>query len=680
MRLPSAFRRATLRRATLLVLICTGAACGQTFDLDTGREPVVSLDGRWHFHPGDSPASGSAFAWAQPAFDDSTWKLLDSRRPWSKQGYPGLGGFGWYRFTVRVPAGDKPTDLLLAPAVSSYQVYVDGNLVGSRGPMPPSTLPSSEFKFNIFPLTPAGPHPAREVEVALRMWQAPIWATYSSGGPQTPGHLAGDPKLLRSEQQHHQLERSVMFVDAYSFSIIAALVGIAILCLFLMSPAEREYLWFACMLLAMSADNVIYIGQQLFAWFLEPVYDVADAALTALTVCALLRFFSRVLEIPPGRLGRVALVLAVISPPASILYWPQWASPATSASIQIALLLPAVLWILTTLVRAAIRGNLDARLLLLPTLLDTGFFFADNLATVLAQAGITDIPSMRLFEVTIPLPPFKLQAGYLLHLVFVLALLVYLIRRYSIARRQEQRMAGEFEAARQVQQVLLPNQKDVCPGFHVESVYWPADQVGGDFFQQIADGQGGMTIVLGDVSGKGLPAAMIVSVLVGAIRAELARGVDPAALLSSLNDRVMDRAHGGFVTCLAAHLSGDGRLTLANAGHLSPYINGEEVPVPGSLPLGLLENARYEESTVQLTAGDRLTFVSDGVVEAQSRTGELFGFDRTRALSNTSAESLARAAKHHGQQDDITVVTIAFHGAPCSGAPAGETAARPATA
>jgi serine phosphatase RsbU (regulator of sigma subunit) len=235
-------------------------------------------------------------------------------------------------------------------------------------------------------------------------------------------------------------------------------------------------------------------------------------------------------------------------------------------------------------------------------------------------------------------------------------------------------MAGEFEAARQVQQVLLPDPKDQCPGFHVESIYWPAEQVGGDFFQQIADGNGGITIVVGDVSGKGLPAAMIVSVMVGAIRAELAHGADPAALLASLNDRVMGRSHGGFVTCLAAHLSGEGLLTIANAGHLPPYLNGEEVAAPGSLPLGLLDKAQHEALTVPLAPGDSLTFVSDGVVEAQSRTGELFGFDRTRALSKQSAETIARAAKDHGQQDDITVVTIEFRGVPCSGAPASRAA------
>ena len=238
-------------------------------------------------------------------------------------------------------------------------------------------------------------------------------------------------------------------------------------------------------------------------------------------------------------------------------------------------MLPAMLWILYLLVQRAMRGNLDARLLLLPIFLDAGLLPADNLAILLAQAGWFSGPAC--WKSRCPLPPFTMHIQVLLNLVFLLAMLVFLIRRFTLARRQEERLAGEFEAARQVQQVLLPDELDQCPGFTVECIYQPADEVGGDFFQQIADGKGGMLIVVGDVSGKGLPAAMLVSVLVGAIRAEAAHGTDPASLLRSLNDRLMGRSHGGFTTCLAAHISAEGRLTMANAGHLPPYLNGREI-------------------------------------------------------------------------------------------------------
>jgi len=243
---------------------------------------------------------------------------------------------------------------------------------------------------------------------------------------------------------------------------------------------------------------------------------------------------------------------------------------------------------------------------------------------------------------------------------------VFLILRFTRARRHEAWLAGEFEAARQIQQVLLPDQQYQCPGFKVECIYQPAQQVGGDFFQQIGDDQCGMLIVVGDVSGKGLPAAMLVSVLVGAIRTEAARGTDPVSMLLCLNDRMMGRAHGGFTTCLAAHITQGGLLTLANAGHLPPYLNGEEIDLVGALPLGILSATEYEYTAIQLQPGDRLTFVSDGVVEAQSKLhgnkDELFGFDRTRALSRQPAAVIAESARVFGQNDDITVVTVEYYG------------------
>jgi len=163
-----------------------------------------------------------------------------------------------------------------------------------------------------------------------------------------------------------------------------------------------------------------------------------------------------------------------------------------------------------------------------------------------------------------------------------------------------------------------------------------------------------------------LPVAMLVSVLVGAIRAEAAHSCDPIAILDSLNQRMLGRSHGGFTTCLAAHITAGGLLTMANAGHLSPYLNGAEVDIPGALPLGIIAEPEYECSQLQLRPGDRLTFVSDGVVEAQAKylptPGELFGFDLTRAVSVFPAQRIADAASGFGQTDDITVVTVEFSG------------------
>jgi sigma-B regulation protein RsbU (phosphoserine phosphatase) len=673
MRLCSAFSR-----FVCLALVASAAWLpAQSFDLDRGREPIASLDGLWRFQPGDSPAApsaqpadkhppGVAPLWAQPSFDDSAWPLLLGSRSWSTQGYTGLSGFGWYRFTVTIPAGDKPTSLLLAPIITSYQVYVDGQLVGGLGNMPPTILPNALISYRIFPLTQSGSASERIVHVAIRVWHSPIWAGFVGGGPFMSGHIVGDPILLQNEQRHHQLSRNNHYVDGYSYSVTAALVGIAILCLFLIRPAEREYLWFSLMLLAQAADMALSVGQAIYSWPAVPIYDLLDGMFVALAIFSAVCFFSIVLKVRLHLPGCIFLALVAFSPFPAVFYWPGWLSVAASAALQICCLIPAVAWILYVLVKRSLNGNLDARLLLLPALLDLGYYLADNVAIALGQAGWIAYP--RILEVPIPLPPFTMRTGILLHLVFLLAMLVFLIRRFSHARRQEEHLAGEFEAARQVQQILMPDQLDQCPGFNVESIYEPADQVGGDFYQQIADSQGGMLIVVGDVSGKGLPAAMMVSVLVGAIRAEAVHSPDPAGMLASLNERTMGRSSGGFTTCLAAHLSAEGLLTIANAGHLPPYLNGQELEIPGSLPLGILAHVSYENSSVQLNPGDRLAFVSDGVVEAQAKPHaksiDLFGFDRTRALSLRPAAEIAEAARLFGQTDDITVVTVEFSGVP----------------
>jgi hypothetical protein len=652
-------------RIAALALAVSSACCpvrsaAQSFDLDRGREPVLSLDGQWRFHPGDAPTENGTPAWAAPGFDDSAWPLLKSNEPWSAQGYPGMSGYAWYRFTVQAPAGSGPVALLLAPIVTSYRIYIDGQPAGGSGGMPPDVIPATEFSYHLYPLALA-PSPAeRTFHVAIRVWHSPLWARYVGGGTYLPGNLAGDPALLTLEQEHHRLAHNSHYVDAYTYSITAALIGFAILCLFLIRPGEREYLWFAAMLLAQAADNALYISEQIFFWPPVPINDLADGLLVAINIGAALCFFSHVLGVRMGKTGRVLLALVAVSPFCTVLYWPGWLSTAASATVQILCLLPAMFWVLIVLVHRAVRGNVDARLLLVPTGLDMGFYVADNVAIVLAQAGFTRWP--RILEAPLPLPPFAFQTGTLLHLFFLLAMLVFLILRFTRARRREMWLAGELEAAREIQQVLLPDALDQCPGFAVDCIYQPAEQVGGDFFQQIADGRGGMLIVIGDVSGKGLSAAMMVSVLVGAIRTEAGHGSDPAAMLTTLNERMLGRLQGGFATCLVASLDAEGLLTLANAGHLPPYLNGTEIGVPGALPLGIVADVRYEPAVLRLSPGDRLTFLSDGVIEAQSRAGELFGFDRTRALSREPAARIAAAARAFGQIDDITVVTVEFSG------------------
>ena len=145
---------------------------------------------------------------------------------------------------------------------------------------------------------------------------------------------------------------------------------------------------------------------------------------------------------------------------------------------------------------------------------------------------------------------------------------------------------------------------------------------------------------------------------IGSFRTLAAEGLSPAALLTRLNESLYSASSGGFITCLCGRLSPDGRLTLANAGHLPPYRNGEEIQLESGLPLGIVSGLEYSETVIELARGDTLVMVTDGVVEAQSPSGELFGFDRTRAISVQPAAQIAAAAQAFGQNDDITILSI----------------------
>jgi serine phosphatase RsbU (regulator of sigma subunit) len=231
-------------------------------------------------------------------------------------------------------------------------------------------------------------------------------------------------------------------------------------------------------------------------------------------------------------------------------------------------------------------------------------------------------------------------------------------RRYVKTRTENVLFESEMAAARQVQQVILPNPNQTFPGFAIESVYKPAREVGGDFFQILQVDDSGLLLVIGDVAGKGLPAAMLVSLLIGSIRATAEVMHDPAMLLGKLNQQIIGHTADGFATAFAAFIAEDGAMTFANAGHLSPYLDGDEIELPGALPLGIDGNGQYETGKVKLRPGSRLTFLSDGVVEAQNEKGELFGFDRAKAISRERAAAIAEAAIQFGQSDDITVVTV----------------------
>lgn len=224
--------------------------------------------------------------------------------------------------------------------------------------------------------------------------------------------------------------------------------------------------------------------------------------------------------------------------------------------------------------------------------------------------------------------------------------------------RERAAYAAELQAASTVQQLLLQSASQATPGFGVESVYLPASEVGGDFFFVAPAPDGSITAVVGDVSGKGLTAAMRVAMILGALRRETSH--DPGEILAGLNNVLITQGQLGFTTACCVRITLSGEYTLANAGHVSPYLSGSEIITPPALPLGLVPDQVYTSVHGKLASSERLVLLSDGVLEARAPDGELYGFERLPSLTLLPAQQIAETAQHFGQEDDITVLTLSL--------------------
>jgi serine phosphatase RsbU (regulator of sigma subunit) len=309
-----------------------------------------------------------------------------------------------------------------------------------------------------------------------------------------------------------------------------------------------------------------------------------------------------------------------------------------------------LLFIFVTLIVAALRRNFEAGLLLIPLVL-TGV----GIIEPVFAAGMSDWSGHAYNSpLTLQAGPIPIHFASIADFTGILVIVIIIFSRFLRIQRDQERVSSELAAARSVQELMIPREKLATPGFEVDSVYNPANEVGGDFFHVQSTGDGGLLVIIGDVAGKGLKAAMNVSMLMGALRRTAERS--PAKILESLN-RVLTGSES-FTTCQAAWFGVNGELVVANAGHVPPYLNSQEISLPGGLPLGVLPDLTYDEVRLYLHPGDRFLLLSDGVLEVRRPSGEFFGFDRVHNLSNQSAFYVAEAAKEFGQEDDITVLTV----------------------
>jgi len=620
-----------------------------TFDLDRDREHSAVLDGLWRFHTGDDPR------WADPSFDDSNWPLVRSDRSWSDQGYKKYGGTAWYRVKILIPEGEKPLSLYLPRVLTSYQIFADGQLVATFGGMPPREHANYSAMPQVYALPRNASANAHMLSIAIRVWHPPHWAMYFGGGI-LGGIRIGESSLVQNRSILEIHEQAWNQMDGILLAMLETLAGLAALALFALRTQEREYLWFGIWLILSAAIRglFVYTGY-------HPIgrieHDLIWQLLFLLETLASIAFYFRLLHGKRDWLfwsGVGATIANLLLLSAGLL---ELISVALWIEIGSALTLPVAVWIVSLLIRRTIEGLPDARLLLAPVLLQQLVAVVIRTLNLGLVTGWYHFPSLDWLYETSDWP-FRFTLTDVADALFLIAMLAILLYRFSRTRRQEESYGREREAARTVQQVLIPEAVPPVPGFTIASVYKPAGEVGGDFFQVLPIESGGVLMVIGDVSGKGLPAAMTVSLLVGTVRTLAHYTNSPGEMLTAMNQRMLARSNGGFTTCLILRADSNGTLTIANAGHISPYKSGAELELENGLPLGLAPANSYAESVFQLVEEEQLTLVTDGVVEARNRSGGLFGFERTQSISTKSAESIAMAAQEFGQEDDITAVTL----------------------
>jgi serine phosphatase RsbU (regulator of sigma subunit)/predicted ester cyclase len=252
-------------------------------------------------------------------------------------------------------------------------------------------------------------------------------------------------------------------------------------------------------------------------------------------------------------------------------------------------------------------------------------------------------------------------------------------QRLEQERIERERIEHELKVARSIQHASLPEEVPSLEGWQISPHYQPAREVGGDFYDFHFLSEGRVGLVVGDATGKGVPAALVMSTTCGMLQAvseaSESSSSSPGEVLKRANEALSVRIPPNmFVTCFYAILDpGSGSLTYANAGHDLPYLHrdgeAEELRARG-MPLGLMPGMGYEEKEISLQAGESVLFYSDGLVEAHGPEGNMFGFPRLRALLAEHAEEerppgdflmeelYSFVGEGWEQEDDITLLTL----------------------
>ena len=619
---------------------------------------IMKLDGPWRFQVGDDPR------WADPDFDDSAWATISLDQTLTEQGLDSYSGYAWYRLRLqpqqlsqisKLP-GNQPSGLLLtSDSVGQLAAYINGVESGHTRGMTdhPAMYQSPPFIVHLTPALANG-----TILLAVRTWAGPETTIKRSLLANVELGALDDinDRLNLAIERHWDQHVVAIVIVSFLFFCVAALGAT----LYLAQRHHSEYLWLALLCLSVAVTGTVEIayGQALIPL---SIYSVLNLWTGRVFMAVTLEFVLRFTASQHRKLVRGVQIAVLLLPLLALLKLEAiYQFFSISAEVVFCVLISVLLF------RAWRRGRREAGVMLLPFFLAST---ADSVDSILEFAGSKHWIAEGLASTHSHLGPIEFSASAINYTVFLGSLISVILYRFVHVSQEEQRSTAEIEAARSVQAMLIPTQLPSNRNFMLESAYLPVNGVGGDFFQVLPLKDESLLIVVGDVSGKGLQAAMNASTLVGALRNEISH--DPATILNHLNLVMVgedlrpsagrnSKAVLSFATCLCARIYPDGAMTIANAGHLSPYRDGREMELASGLPLGITSSIRYEQADFRLQLGDRLIFLSDGVVEATNPRGELFGFERTQQVSNESARYIANAAQRFGQNDDITVVSLYF--------------------
>jgi len=656
-------------------------------------QSAAPLYGPWKFTVGDSPIDPVTHQplWAEPDFDDSRWEEVnltprdDAKDPtfgfssyapgWTAKGHPGCWGYAWYRIRVRLNAqpGEKMAVAGPADFDDGYELFANGTRLGSFGDFSGSTPRYYFSQPMTFPLpmrsisdsvtTKLLPGAANDgsftAVLAFRFWmsRSTLDQAEDTGGIHVAPML-GEAGTVSVIYQSQRLE-AVRFFSLYIIEVITfLLLGLGAFCLIFCDRSDRVYLWIGAVFLLIAIYSAVQIVAS-FTQLTDALYSIAIIDILQFPfgyACWVMVWWVWFGLRRPSWFPRASTTLAVVLAVVLVVrdLWddlfhiaiPHPVSISLSAvSLVIRIAFPGILlWIVAQGVRSK---GIEGWLALPPVLL----FGVQRFTGVINALYIR--LNWRLFGVFIGL-------WNIADLLLAMVLALLLLRRLVHSLRRQRRMALDVKQAQEVQQVILPLAQMKLPGFAIQCEYRPALEVGGDFFQIIPHPtDGSVLIVAGDVTGKGLKAGMLVALLVGAIRTAAESNPDPESLLGALNRRLLGRGDA-HATCLALRIAKDGAVTLANSGHLPPYLNGLPLAMEGALPLGMVEGAEFSVMRFKLAEGDRMLQLSDGIAEATDADGHLFGFERVLDLlrTNPTAAEVAAAAQKFGQSDDISVISV----------------------